>query len=93
MWSRDGRELFYAQGQQLWAVSVETDSEKGFHPGPPRFLFEGPYDLRGGGPGIHSHYDVAPDGRFIVLNRDSGRPTCNVILNWGEELERRVPTE
>jgi hypothetical protein len=37
-------------------------------------------------------YDVAPDGRFLMLAEDSSRPTIlNVVLNWTEELKRLVP--
>jgi hypothetical protein len=38
-------------------------------------------------------YDVAPDGRFLMLvqNRQE-EPTIHVVLNWFEELERLVPS-
>jgi len=37
-------------------------------------------------------YDVAPDGRFLMLVEDSSRPTIlNVVLNWTEELKQLVP--
>ena len=40
-------------------------------------------------------YDVAPDGRFIMIKSvDEAAPTqVNIIFNWVEELKRRVPTE
>ena len=41
VWSRDGRELFYRTGNQLWAVEVET--EGGFTAERPTLLFEGQY--------------------------------------------------
>jgi hypothetical protein len=38
------------------------------------------------------NYDVAPDGRFLMLVRDRREaPTIHVVLNWFEELERLVP--
>ena len=37
MWSRDGRELFYRNGNQMMAVP--TDTEPGFNAGTPRLLF------------------------------------------------------
>ena len=60
--------------------------------GRPRILFEEhdmplPQRFRG------QLYDVAPDGRFLMLTEDSSRPTIlNVVLNWTEELKRLVPT-
>ena len=49
-------------------------------------LFEGRY--RGA-------YDVAPDGtRFLMIKEDpaeSGRAHVNVVLNWFDEVKRRVP--
>ena len=42
-------------------------------------------------------YDVAPDGRFLMLKQvetpgaASELPTVVVVKNWAEELKRRVP--
>ena len=85
VWSGDGRELFFVRGQQLWAVTVETEPD--FRAGTPRLLFEGPYDLSS----LHPHYDVSPDGRFIMLKLEEKRSTFNIILNWLDELERLAP--
>jgi eukaryotic-like serine/threonine-protein kinase len=83
-WSRGGRELFYRNGDKTMAVDVET--QPAFRAGRPRLLFEAPH--------LWS-YDVAPDGtRFLMIRRDpseSGPPRVNVVLNWFEELKRRVP--
>ncbi|MGH2361452.1 MAG: hypothetical protein ACRDGM_13035 [bacterium] len=37
-------------------------------------------------------YDVAPDGRFVLLKgSDEGKVTrLNVVLSWLEELKRRA---
>ena len=58
----------------------------------PTELFSGDYvqaDVSG------RPYDVAPDGRFLMLKRASGaRPEeITVVLNWFEELKRLVPTD
>jgi serine/threonine-protein kinase len=83
-WSRNGRELFYRQDDKLMAVEVETKPT--FRAGKPRMLFEGPY---------LGSYDVAPDGsRFLMIKEDpaeSGPTHVNVVLNWFEEVKRRVP--
>ena len=38
VWSRDGRELFYRNGDQMWVVEVETGTD--FIAGSPDLLFE-----------------------------------------------------
>ena len=60
----------------------------------PQKLFEGPY-LFDIGP---THYDVARDGRFLMLNSTSpdgdNAPTQIIVVqNWHEELRRLAPPE
>ena len=88
VWSRGG-ELFYRSGEKMMAVSVvfgETFSSEN-----PRLLFEGRFvPTRRGDAG----YDVSPDGqRFLLVKRvqESVPTQLNVVLNWFEELKRRVP--
>jgi Tol biopolymer transport system component len=90
-WNRNGRELFYRSGNKMMAVDVTT------HPslsvGKPRMLFEGRYAQP---PFPATNYDVSPDGqRFLMLKpieAAQAAPTqINVVLNWFEELKRRVP--
>jgi len=61
--------------------------------GRPRVLFDGPY----GDTTACTGYDVTPGGqRFLMVERAerTGEPVThiNVVLNWFEELKRRVPT-
>ncbi len=58
--------------------------------GKPRLLFEGPYFMRRGGYPIS--YDIAPDGRFLMIRSNPAPIQINVVLNWFEELKRLVPT-
>ena len=57
---------------------------------PPSVILPLPTDL--------SFFDVAEDGRFLMLMRgdategEPATPRINVILNWFEELNRLVPT-
>jgi len=65
----------------------------GFAAGKPRMLFEGPYLPT---PASFPYYDVSPDGqRFLMLKpaeSQASAPTqINVVLNWFEELKRKVP--
>ena len=41
-----------------------------------------------------SSYDVAPDGRFLMIRDPEGPPRqrINVVLNWFDELKRLVPS-
>jgi eukaryotic-like serine/threonine-protein kinase len=89
-WSRSGRELFYRGGDQVLAVDIT--GQPSFVAGSPRPLFEAPFVSYGES---FISYDVAPDGRFLgIRDINPGSPTnqINVVLNWTEELKRRVPT-
>jgi Tol biopolymer transport system component len=82
-WRRNGRELFFRNGARMMAVDVEAGAA--FRAGAARQLFE-----IGSG-----DYDVAPDGkRFLMLKPSalSAEATeLHVILNWFDDLRRRVP--
>jgi serine/threonine-protein kinase len=91
VWNPNGRELFYRSGDKMMAVDVATQPT--FAAGKPRVLFEGQYART-----LFTipNYDVTLDGqRFLMLKpSDSAEaaPTqINVVLNWFEELKRRVP--
>jgi serine/threonine protein kinase/Tol biopolymer transport system component len=90
VWNRNGRELFFRSGDKMMAVDIATQPR--FSAGRPRVLFEGPYIPT---PYTFPNYDVSPDGqRFLMLKpSDQGAPTqIIVVLNWFEDLKRRVPT-
>jgi serine/threonine-protein kinase len=83
VWSRDGRQLFYREGDGLWSVSVQSGPRPIL--GRPQLLFEGPYYREAVGV---ANYDVAADGRFVMIStapRPPGRLT--VVHNWLTELE------
>jgi serine/threonine-protein kinase len=89
VWSADGQELFYRNGDKMMVVAVETEPD--FNAGRPRVLFEGSYAMGSGG---GYNYDVTPDGRrFLMVRRQLGPAPrqINVVLNWAEELKRLVP--
>ena len=63
-----------------------------FSAGRPTILFEGQYEPSLVG---HANYDVSPDGeRFLMLKAGAAAETeptqINVVLNWFEDLKRRV---
>ncbi len=91
VWSKDGRELYYRTDDVLMAVPVSDGPE--LEPGRPVLVFEDHF-LRTGGEQESANYDVAPDGRFLMLSPAEGDGTSLVVvLNWFEELKRLVPTE
>jgi serine/threonine protein kinase/Tol biopolymer transport system component len=92
VWNPNGRELFYRSGDKMMAVDIAT--QPGFTAGKPRMLFEGQYLPTTTTP---PNYDVSADGqRFLMLKsveQAASAPTqINVVLNWFEDLKRRVPT-
>ena len=93
MWSRDGRELFYRNGEKMMAVDVSAGADSA---GKPTLLFEGPYDLKIGAGA--TNYDVTPDGQGFVMIRSpdsqesAGITQITLVLNWFEELKRLAPT-
>ena len=88
MWSKDGRELFYRNGREFHAVAVTT--ENGFRASAPGLLHDVPFDR--GYPLWPVYYDVAADGRFLVVE-DRSTTQFNVIFNWFEELKELAPTQ
>ena len=91
VWNPKGRELFYRNRNKMMAVEVTT--QPAFSAGRPRLLFEGAYVPT---PLTLPDYDVSPDGqRFLILKapeQAQAPAQINVVLNWFEELKRRVPS-
>ena len=90
LWASSGGELFYREGEKMWAVDVVTGPA--FSAGKPRLLFEGPFSLS---PTGSQNYDVSHDGkRFLMLRPQPSAPEpLHIVTNWFEELKRLVPTK
>jgi serine/threonine-protein kinase len=90
VWSPDGKELFYLNGLKILSARVVPDVS--FRVEAPQTLFEGGFD-----PGSERAFDVAPDGRFVMIENEPNDNTTSasivVVLNWTEELRARVPTK
>ncbi len=105
-WSRDGREVFYRKDDEsdmtkdaFYSVRLHVDGDR-VTPGQPEKLFEGNYQ---GSTPLRS-YDVAPDGRFLLI-KGSGKPSdstvieelfptsIQVVQNWFAELEEKLPED
>jgi Tol biopolymer transport system component len=82
-WSRDGTQLFYiAPDKKLLAVSFNPETGRA---GAPRRLFQTRIvatSLSG------FHYDVAPDGRFLINSLPSGSSPLTLLSGWTAALQR-----
>ena len=91
LWARNGRELFYRNGDKMMAVDVTT--EPTFSAGTPKLLFEGTFQMANLS---RANYNDAPDGQRFVMIQGSAPASSvsqiNIVLNWFEELMQRVPT-
>ena len=86
VWSHDGTELNVRKSTGIMAVQVFQESA--FRASQPRELFHGPYPPDQWG---DQSYDVAPDGRFLVLRAvDESQMKVLVVLNWIEEIKKAM---
>jgi serine/threonine-protein kinase len=94
VWARNGRELFYREGDRMMVVSVSDAGRAPLSLGPPQQLFEGSYIRDPGNAAALPNYDVNEDGRAFLMIQPSKETTAFVVvvLNWFEELKRLVPT-
>ena len=94
IWSRDRKQLFFRSPKGVMAVTITSTSPLEFSA--PRQVFEDRYRRTQGD--FHTHFDVAPDGRFLMIE-DPGfganrqREEINVVLNWFETLKRLAPRQ
>jgi eukaryotic-like serine/threonine-protein kinase len=95
VWARNGKELFYLDGNNA-VTSVPIQTVPTFSAGTPTKLFDGRYV----GSPFWRTYDVSPDGERFLMIKDNttGDQTSTpasmvVVLNWFEELKQRVLTK
>lgn len=87
IWSSDGRELYFRQGSKVMAARVSLGPP--IDVSPPVELFDGPYTLDLSG---HQRWDVAPDGRFLMVENSEDFQVV-IVERFFEELKRLVPTK
>jgi serine/threonine-protein kinase len=99
VWSHDGREIFYRRVSDGAMMAARVQTTPVLTIGEPVRLFESKgYDQvippQAGGPAGRT-FDVAPDGRFLMIKESQPSATGDIILvqNWFEELKQRVPTK
>ena len=84
-WSPDGRELFYRTANQMMAAAVRTDPA--FDVTERKALFRDSYARTEN----YTSYDVDPHGGgFLMIKGAEGPAHIVVVLNWFEELRRRM---
>jgi serine/threonine-protein kinase len=90
VWGRDGRELFYMDVAGN-LVSVPLIRGAAFQFGRSRVLFSAVgYFINP----FHPQFDVAPDGRFVMIRQSGGEQLGVVaVFNFFEELKRRMAAE
>jgi serine/threonine-protein kinase len=80
-----GRELVYRAPGRIMSVTIRDGPT--FRSETPRPLFADPYVNDQGG----RSYDVAPDGRFLMLQDEANSADeIHLIVNWFEELKRQL---
>ena len=88
VWSRDGREVFYRNGDRMMAVPVQISPA--FTIGKPRMLFEGNWTANSI---TNADYDVSADGqRFLMVEAEKSAVAAElrVVVNWFEELQHQT---
>jgi Tol biopolymer transport system component len=80
-WSRDGRELFFVSGGRL--IGVQVPNGPGFNPGIPRPLFSVSGYRRARN---RQQYDVALDGRFLMIQESAEAVGAVYAEHWFAEL-------
>ena len=91
VWARNGRELFYREGDRSLAVEITTRPAFGL--GKPKVLFRGQFAKGSTAIGA-AGYDVSLDDQRFLMVKPVGQEEAthiNVVQNWFEELKRLVP--
>jgi hypothetical protein len=85
--ARDGRELYYRNGDAIMAVAVQTSPS--LSPARPRLLFV----RKALTDAVLYPYDVGPNRQFLMIE-PLPPPVIGpvtIVLNWFEELKAKVP--
>jgi len=97
LWARDGRTLYYLAptapaGDDQIVTAVPVASGTRFTGGKPKPLFQTRY----GGTTPVRGYDIAKDGRFLMVLTEpvaiAAATHLDIIQNWSTDLLQRVPS-
>jgi len=84
-WAPDGRELYYRVANRIMRVGVDVSTGR---VSPPAVLFESPFTSFRGGDVFRAQYDVARDGRFLMVRSEGPRDQVRVVLNLHTALRQ-----
>ena len=85
IWGRDGRSLYY-RGPLNEVVHVDVTTGATFSIGARKTVLTGDYLSDSS----HPNWDVAPDGRFLMLKRAGAESQTIVVHNWARELREKT---
>ena len=85
VWSRDGTRLFYRANKKFMVATVTT---KPTFTVASRKVFAEDRFLLAAAP--HANYDVAPDGKSLLVVEALDDPQILIVHNWAEELRTRL---
>ena len=74
----------------LVGVPVDTASRT-WKPGTESKLIDLPASVGTGG--WYGTYDIAPDGRIVIIRRPEALPEVSLVLHWNRELARLAPAK
>ena len=90
LWASDGKELFYRNGDKMMAARISYRPE--FGAAKPVVLFDKHYKEDPTG----RQYDITTEGRQFVMMEENDQVAAatrlNIVVNWFEELKKKVPT-
>ena len=85
IWGRDGRSLYY-RGPLGEVIRVAVTTGASFSIGARQVMLTGDYLTDSS----HPNWDVAPDGRFLMLKRAGDDAQTIVVHNWARELREKT---
>jgi Tol biopolymer transport system component len=85
VWSRDGRELYYRESNRVMRVTLDPATGR---ISPPAVLLDSPFSSFRGADLFRTQYDVARDGRFLMVRGTQADDRVRVLLNVDNEIRR-----
>jgi Tol biopolymer transport system component len=85
IWGHSGRTIYY-RGPVGEVIEVGVTTGSAFSIGTRKVVLSGDYLTDSS----HPNYDVAPDGRFLMLKRAGAEAQTIVVHNWGHELREKT---
>ncbi len=84
VWSRDGRRIYYRRGAQMMVADVTSSPTFAVVSRKSLFAWRGAPDLG------HANYDVAADGKLLMVLSGEQDWDMVVIKKWGEKIRAKV---